>query len=83
MFAGLRTPSPTGEVPLTLNVHGSMEAPAKLMPQLQQAKEESLRRLLKLKPSHKQYRRALNAYLEADYALQRATIERRGLEFHD
>jgi hypothetical protein len=44
--------------------------------QLQRAKEDSRRELLKRKPGHKHYRRGLKAYLEADDALQRAIVDR-------
>lgn len=50
---------------------------------LQQAKDESLKDLLRRKPGQKHYRRALKAYLEADDALQRAIIQRLGLAFRD
>jgi hypothetical protein len=50
---------------------------------LQRAKDDTLKALLARKPSEKRYRRALNAYLEADHALQRAIIERLGLDFRE
>lgn len=48
--------------------------------QLRRAKDEALKDLLGRKPSEKHYRRALKAYLEADYALQRAIMNRLGLD---
>lgn len=50
---------------------------------LQRDKEERLKDLLKLKPGQKHYHRALKTYLEADALLQRAIIERLGLDFHE
>ena len=50
---------------------------------LRQAKEHKLRDLLRRKPGQQHYRRALRAYLEADDALQRAIIQRLGLDFHE
>ena len=50
---------------------------------LRRAKDESLQELLKRKPGQKHYRRALKTYLEADDALQRAIIDRLGLDFRD
>jgi hypothetical protein len=47
---------------------------------LRHAKDESLKDLLGRKPGQKHYRRALKAYLEADYALQRAIMDRLGID---
>jgi hypothetical protein len=50
---------------------------------LQRAKDDSLKDLLGRKPGQKHYRRSLRTFLEADDALQRAIIERLGLDFRE
>ena len=57
--------------------HNQTETFAKL----RRAKDESLGDLLGRKPGQKHYRRALKSFLEADNAVQRAIIQRLGLDF--
>jgi hypothetical protein len=47
---------------------------------LQLQKAERLNDLLRCRPGQKHYKRALRAYLDADRSLQKAFIERFGLE---
>ncbi len=53
---------------------------AETFARLRRAKDDSLKELLGRKPGQKHYRRSLKAYLEADYALQRAIMERLGID---